>query len=416
MKIKDVILTPSYSGFYFDDQKAIKANNAKVDGFNLVGIPMTLGFDKIRIPGEAISVGLLLEDDSIAYGDCAAVQYSGAGGRDPLFLAKDFIPYIEEHLVKKLIGLDVSEFRKNAEKFDKLEINGKRIHTAIRYGLTQALLNATALTNRLTIAEVIRKEYEIDENFYEPIPVFTQSGDDRYNNADKMILKSSDVLPHALINNISKIGENGEVLLNYVNWLKNRIVCLNNNENYLPVIHLDVYGTIGQIFENDYDKIVNYLLKLEQVAHPYKVRVEGPIDTYDKEGTMKGLSEITRKLNELNSNVEIVADEWCNTLEDIKEFALNKAGHMIQIKTPDLGGVNNVVEAILFCNQHNVGSYCGGTCNETDVSAKVTTAIAIACKASQILAKPGMGVDEGYMIVKNEMNRIIALANRRSRR
>lgn len=416
MKIKDVILTPSYSGFYFDDQKAIKANNAKVDGFNLVGIPMTLGFDKIRIPGEAISVGLLLEDDSIAYGDCAAVQYSGAGGRDPLFLAKDFIPYIEEHLVEKLIGLDVSEFRKNAEKFDKLEINGKRIHTAIRYGLTQALLNATALTNRLTIAEVIRKEYEIDENFYEPIPVFTQSGDDRYNNADKMILKSSDVLPHALINNISKIGENGEVLLNYVNWLKNRIVCLNNNENYLPVIHLDVYGTIGQIFENDYDKIVNYLLKLEQVAHPYKVRVEGPIDTYDKEGTMKGLIEITRKLNELNSNVEIVADEWCNTLEDIKEFALNKAGHMIQIKTPDLGGVNNVVEAILFCNQHNVGSYCGGTCNETDVSAKVTTAIAIACKASQILAKPGMGVDEGYMIVKNEMNRIIALANRRSRR
>ena len=61
--------------------------------------------------------------------------------------------------------------------------------------------------------------------------------------------------------------------------VKNRIVCLNNNENYLPVIHLDVYGTIGQIFENDYDKIVNYLLKLEQVAHPYKVRVEGPIDT-----------------------------------------------------------------------------------------------------------------------------------------
>ena len=48
-------------------------------------------------------------------------------------------------------------------------------------------------------------------------------------------------------------------------------------------------------------------------------------------------------------------------------------------------------------------------------SAKVTTAIAIACKASQILAKPGMGVDEGYMIVKNEMNRIIALANRRRR-
>jgi methylaspartate ammonia-lyase len=29
----------------------------------------------------------------------------------------------------------------------------------------------------------------------------------------------------------------------------------------------------------------------------------------------------------------------------------------------------------------------------------------------QILAKPGMGFDEGYMIVYNEMQRIIALSN-----
>ena len=32
------------------------------------------------------------------------------------------------------------------------------------------------------------------------------------------------------------------------------------------------------------------------------------------------------------------------------------------------------------------------------------------CEAHmQILAKPGMGVDEGFMIVYNEMNRILAL-------
>jgi methylaspartate ammonia-lyase len=31
----------------------------------------------------------------------------------------------------------------------------------------------------------------------------------------------------------------------------------------------------------------------------------------------------------------------------------------------------------------------------------------------QMLAKPGMGVDEGYMVVFNEMNRILALMNRR---
>ena len=33
----------------------------------------------------------------------------------------------------------------------------------------------------------------------------------------------------------------------------------------------------------------------------------------------------------------------------------------------------------------------------------------MACGAAQVLAKPGMGVDEGMMIVGNEMARVAAL-------
>ncbi|MFZ7131795.1 MAG: methylaspartate ammonia-lyase, partial [Eubacteriales bacterium] len=96
-----------------------------------------------------------------------------------------------------------------------------------------------------------------------------------------------------------------------------------------------------------------------------------------------------------------------------KLFADEKAGHMLQIKTPDLGGVNNSIEALLYCKEKGIGAYCGGTCNETDTSARVTTHIALACKADQILAKPGMGVDEGYMIVYNEMKRTLAMLDRK---
>ncbi len=92
---------------------------------------------------------------------------------------------------------------------------------------------------------------------------------------------------------------------------------------------------------------------------------------------MEYLRDITAGLKKAGSDVEIVADEWCNTLEDVIYFADNKAGDMLQIKTPDLGGVNNIIEAILYCNKKGVGSYCGGTCNETNVSAEVTTDIAI---------------------------------------
>ena len=128
---------------------------------------------------------------------------------------------------------------------------------------------------------------------------------------------------------------------------------------------------------------------------------------------MLALKEIRHRLDTLGINVEIVADEWCNTLEDIKYFADHKAGHVLQIKTPDLGGLNNIAEAILYCKAHGIGAYSGGTCNETNISAEATTSVAIACEADICLAKPGMDVDGGYMITNNMMTRVIALANHR---
>ena len=413
MKIQSIVLSPSYTGFYFDDQKAIK-HGAVNDGFLYVGLPETPGFSAVRQKGEAISVQIVAEDGTVGAGDCAAVQYSGAGGRDPLFLAEQFIPFMQAEVVPKLIGEELNSFRRLAEKMDRMTIKGQRLHTAIRYGLSQAILSAVANVRKTTMAEVIRKDYGITEKVYRPIPVFGQSGDERYLNVDKMIMKQVDVLPHALINNVEKkLGKNGELLLEYVGWLKNRIETRRTRPDYLPVFHIDVYGTIGIAFRQDLDQIVDYLLRLEAAAKPFPIRIEGPVDTGDREGTLQALIAITARLDALGSGLQIVADEWCNTLEDVMEFADKKGGHMLQIKTPDLGGINNVVEAILYCNQKHIGSYCGGTCNETDLSAKATTNIAIACEADQCLAKPGMSFDDGFMIVKNEMNRVIALANSR---
>ncbi len=413
MKIVDIVCSKSYTGFYFDDQKAIKSG-AKEDGFTYVGEALTEGFSAVRQAGEAISIQFILADGTVAFGDCAAVQYSGAGGRDPLFSAEVFIPFIEEKLKPLLIGEDVSSFKNLAEKYDRLEIDGKKLHTAIRYGVTQALLDACAKVNKVTMAEIVRKEYDINDDVYSEIPVFTQSGDDRYTNVDKMIIKGADVLPHALINNVeTKLGKDGEILLEYVKWLSNRIIKLRSSEDYSPVFHIDVYGTIGIAFDYDNDKMVKYCQQLSEAAKPFKLRVEGPMDMGNHEDQITALAKLTKSIDELKIDCEIVADEWCNTYEDIVAFAKAGAGHMLQIKTPDLGGVNNCIEAILYCKQVGVGAYSGGTCNETNKSAEVTTNIAVACSADQCLAKPGMGVDEGFMIVKNEMNRVIAFANRK---
>lgn len=409
MKITKVICSKGRTGFFFDDQRAIKKGAAS-DGAAYVGEPVTAGFTSIRQAGEAISVMLVLEDGQIAYGDCAAVQYSGAGGRDPLFLAEDFIPVIENEIAPMLVGQEADSFRRLAEMVDHPEKAGKKFHTAIRYGVTQAILDAVAKAKHKMMCEVVAEEYGTTVSEKE-IPIFTQSGDNRYENSDKMIIKQADVLPHALINNVkTKLGEHGELLEEYVAWLRDRILKLRTRDDYLPVFHIDVYGTIGAAFGNDnYEAMADYLAKLEEIAKPFHLRIEGPMDVEDRELQMKALAELTRVVDERGINVELVADEWCNTLEDIKYFADHKAGHMVQIKTPDLGGINNIAEAVLYCKEKGIGAYQGGTCNETDRSAQVCVNIAMAVQPDQILAKPGMGVDEGYMIVYNEMQRILAV-------
>lgn len=417
MIIKDVIVSKSRSGFYYDDQKAIKGGQLERDGFFYHGKPLTAGFEHIRHAGEAISLQIILDDGTIGLGDCVAVQYSGIDGRDPLFLAKDYYELIIEEVVPILKGHQIISFRQSAEYFDNLLINEKRLHTAIRYGLTQALLSAVSNYKKTTMVEIIRGDYNLESLELKRVPIFTQSGDDRYLKVDQMIIKEVDVLPHALINNVeTKLGYQGEILKEYLEWVVNRINTKKRRQEYQPVIQLDVYGTFGEAFSKDLDKIVSYIIELENIALPYLLRIEGPVDFESREKTMKALQVLTSKLKARKSKVDLVADEWCNSLEDIKYFVDNRACDMVQIKAPDLGGINNAIEAILYCNEHGIKSYLGGSCNETDISTRVSANIALACEAKLLLGKPGMGVDEGLMILENEQQRIIALSKMLSNR
>lgn len=415
MKIIDLICSPGKTGFFFDDQKAIKGD-ARSDGSTYLGKPVTPGFTSVRQSGESVSVMLVLEDGQVAWGDCAAVQYSGAGGRDPLFLARDFIPVIEKQIKPLFVNKEITTFRDMAGLIDSQKTaDDKPLHTAIRYGLTQAVLDAVAKAQKKLMAEVVADEYGLSVSG-SVIPIFSQTGDERYLNADKMILKGSNVLPHALINNVAdKLGRDGEKLAEYVRWLRDRIIALRSDESYTPVLHIDVYGTMGLAFDNDFEKIVALMGKLEELAKPFTLRIEGPVDMGAREAQMQALKKLREMTEAKGLKVEIVADEWCNTLEDVKYFADNKAGHMAQIKTPDLGGINNSIEAVVYCKKTGMGAYLGGTCNETDRSAQVCAHIAMATQPDQCLAKPGMGFDEGFMIVHNEMQRILALSNRAGR-
>ncbi|MCU1557700.1 MAG: methylaspartate ammonia-lyase [Microbacteriaceae bacterium] len=414
MIITDILCVPVRSGFFADDQAAILAG-ARHDGFDYSGDPLTPGFRSVRQAGEAVSVMLLLDDGQVAYGDCAAVQYSGVGGRDAVFGASEAVDLIQQHVAPLLRGREVADFRSMAMVIDRLTVEGHPLHTAVRYGVTQALLDTVARARGLTMAEVVRDEYDTGVEIV-PVPMFVQSGDDRYNNVDKMVLKEADVLPHGLINNVeTRFGRDGELLAEFVTWVRDRIIALRTRPDYEPMMHYDIYGTAGAAFGGDVERVADYLAGLGELAKPFRLRVEHAIDAGSRDAQVTTSAALRAALRARNSDVQIVVDEWCNTLDDIEVFVAAGAADMIHVKTPDLGGVNNAIEALLLVSRSGLAAYCGGTCNETDRSAQVSAQIAMACGAAQVLAKPGMGVDEGMMIVGNEMARIEAIVAARKR-
>ncbi|WP_028215192.1 methylaspartate ammonia-lyase [Paraburkholderia mimosarum] len=407
--IQKVLASPGVGSFFFDDQAAIKAG-AKRDGAAYIGKAQTPGFKAVREPSESVSVMFLLSDGYIAKGDCASVQYTGVGGREPRFHAEQLAVQIEQELAPKLVGLDVRSFRETAVFAENAIDQVFAAKRAAAYGISQALLDAAAhAAGHHLMAQVIKDEWKIERPLA-AVPIYGQSGDERYTNVDKMILKRVPVMPHGLINTPDLVGADGAALETYINWLRARIEQLRASEDYQPVIHIDVYGLIGAIAGGSVETTADIIQRLERAAGPHELRIEHPMDAGGRDAQIETLGSLRRLLKSRGSEAAIMADEWANTAEDIHLFATAGAVDMIQIKTPDLGSLHNSIDAILDCHKHGVGPVLGGTCAETDVSARATTNIGVATGVTQMLAKPGMGFDEGFNIVFNEMNRALRIA------
>ena len=407
----------------------------------------------------------------VAWGDCAAVAYAAHAGRDPVFRTADAISTIRSKVLPVLEGREITSFREMVAEIEGLTTKARvrarqpdrgadarkeqpsdageeglsrrdlltapfrllrsegsgevsqepeqarptryvtverPLHAAIRYGVSQALLKAVAQARQVTLAEVIADEWELPQPG-RPVPLHAQCGSERRKNVDKMIVRRVDSLPHALVEDIpAQLGEDGEALVTYVRWLKDRIDEL-RGPDYRPAIHLDVHGALGRIYENNMGRILGYLYRLESSVQPLTLRLESPVVMESRAAQIESLKTLRDYIRFRNMAVEIVADEWANTLDDIRAFIDAQAADMIQIKMPDLGGLHNTVEAVLACKEANIGAFLGGSCAETDLSARVAAHVALATQPTMVMARPGMGVDEAVSIVQNEMTRALVL-------
>ncbi|KAK9601768.1 hypothetical protein V6Z92_001810 [Aspergillus fumigatus] len=385
MKPTDVQFVIGLSGYFVKDLEAVRRSPA-YDPLRDDIPPCTPGFRSVVQAGQVISIILHLPCGGIAVGDSVDVIFSGAASRDPLFMAEEHLPVLESVVKPWLLSCDLSHFRHNAERVGLpwTELHGRRLHSAIRYGLTQALLAATALAQRRTIAEVICHEWSLGSIADRPVDILASCHRNDALQLDRMIMKKAPMLPHASFVHASDIGPHGMVLMDYVDTVARRIR-QRAPPGYHPRLHFDVYA---------------------------RTTLRPPHRISDHCAKIQRLAALRACLKRKSIDVRIVADEWCNTLPDIRDFADADAVDYVQIKMPDLGGVDQSIDAVLYCQGKGIGCCLGGSANETDVSARITAQVALATRPDFLLSKPGIGADEGLMILTNEMLRGIALAKR----
>ncbi|RDJ23375.1 methylaspartate ammonia-lyase [Bosea caraganae] len=408
MKITEVLLAKGCAGHFHIDAAALRAG-AVADGFSWKGAPRTPGFSRIVQPAESLSIMLRLEDGQIGFGDCVDVAYAGSAGREGPFAPDRVLPWLGTELRDRLVGTDALGWRGLAESFDAARENGEPWPVAIRYGLGQALLHAASLARRQPMARLICAEYNLPDPRETPLLLACAAMDD-HEALDRLILKRVDVLPHSFITDPDRhLGRAGEALLGHIRRMAARIQAL-GEPDYHPTLQFDMSGNLGRLFRAPDAHLLDFLERLADAAAPFALRIECPWLAASRQEQIEVYVELTAAMRRRGRSLRIGVDEWCNRLEDFAAFAAAGAGDYLHIKMPDLGCITGSMSAISACRVHGMAFCLGGSANETDQSARVSSHIGLAFRPEVMLAKPGLGGDEGLMIVRNEMARALAIS------
>jgi methylaspartate ammonia-lyase len=443
--ISNIITIPTEGPDFILDQAALQTK-AIAFSKRLRTRGQTPSYTYVSEPAETLSVGLVLDDGNVAWGECAAPVFSFIAGRDPVFRSSFAQEMIHKAVKPVLIGRNIDQFRvllddlemilvddiqeqvlpqhQPGEKISRREMFKsvsrlgsssstteiieiqRNLRSAILYGVSQAILQAAAMQDQRTITEIICREWDLPLPT-RMIPIQAQGGNDWYLDAERMIIQGVASLPHFRIENIpEQIGKGGVQLIKYIRWLKNRIQRL-GPKDYHPVIHLTLQGALGNIFQNDLGKILGVVSALERATNPYMLRIESPLVMETREEQIQVFKQLREFISFRKMTTQIVVCEWANTADDVQAFIDAEAADMFHLHLPVMGSLLEVIKACLICKSNQVGILIGGSSTETDLSARISSQVALALQPDFILAKPGLSVAEGISIVSNQMRRTL---------
>ena len=363
----------------------------------------------IRQPASVLQIGLQMENGETAWGDCLSVSFAGKSGRDSSLenaSTRDILDparlfkFLQDSTGKELASIDGSI----AREFPKWT-------AAIRFGVSQAMVNAMAIATRRMPFHVLRdalastrSQSTREKPGILAVPALQGSCGSNWRDAvERMIVAGVEYLPQGQFEDLDReLGADGTRLFDYVDWLKKRIADLSPKP--IPrAITIDFHGALDQIFRGDIRLVAEFIDKLSRRCQPFDLHVESPVVESTFEAQIQRLLELKTAMRAHGTKARIIADEWANSLAQIEKLSVDKIVDGIHIKMPDTGSLLDSGRAVRICKENGLFVILGGSCTETVTSSRLAAHLGMATGPDAILVKPGISFDEGFSVMKNEL-------------
>jgi methylaspartate ammonia-lyase len=385
--------------------------------------PAPAAGDRLRLTGERlpelalVSVGVVVDEKEVTWAECWP-EPSPPSVRDEL------LKTVKESIEPVLQGQPLSSFRELAQRLDmvrqtvtltreitapagpnrisrrafftgqiepagpavsKEQVTVERpLGAALRYGISQALLGAVAQSQGMTIAEIVAREYDLDETATElSLHVSAQEVDLNWavTHGVRSLGYTTIELSHK-----EALGDNAEQLQRWTRQMRERIVAVHTSQP--PALYLDVRGGLGAIYDQNPGKILGSLYGLEQAAKPCLVRVVDPVLLAERSAQIEKMRELKDYLRLRKLDLQLVARACAESLDDVLAFLQADAAHMIQLDLYRMGSLHQGIEAIRACRQQGTGVLLAGHPLDIDQGLRVISQVALAMGA-ELLSVPG---------------------------
>lgn len=225
------------------------------------------------------SIGVVVQDRHVFWGDCLVVAYTS----DPLPTIQRLVDLVEGVLV----GRPAGSFRELSQVIDSLLPPPGRVPAAdgVRGALQQALLQCASFAHGIPIDDVLRQEFGLSRGAAViPAPVFLEVSD--YAASVELIDRMLAMRPTGIAYRLSgtrvieAIGDNAELLQQFVRDLGERSDLLAGRGEYKPAIYIGANGAFGKLAGDvvrNIGKVLSICIDLQQAAGDRVLIMEDPI-------------------------------------------------------------------------------------------------------------------------------------------